>query len=443
MRSGKLVFVRWAPVAMIVAALTAVGGCSKEPAPARKLSPEVREIYVRLHELRQDYERGLELVLSGEALRGKNLLEATTSRLRAAAANCARVAGCDARIFTESLEQVRIDRAGQMARRATWQIPAGPGSGSTEIGPSLGEAAVERARAVEEQIRLSEPVMDAINDWLTWNRPEFLEAYENYAFMRSQIAPIWMESGLPEALLFGIMAKETGGKVHAYSRAGAAGPLQFMRHTARRYGLGSDDGFDLRLDPRAATRASAAYVSDQLETFDGDLELTLAAYNGGETRLRRLYRRYRKAKFRDPQIHLALPRETRDYVPQVLAAAWLFLHADEYGLRLADFDGTTAQIVLEAPLSLGELSICLGQRENPRGWFRTLRNLNPRARTSERVPAGGQVTLPARIVAVYTEQCVADAPLLRLARQLHAAAHPGHPALGPVAADTGSRADLR
>ncbi len=76
--------------------------------------------------------------------------------------------------------------------------------------------------------------------------------------------PEWEKRGLPEALLFGIMAKESNGRVHASSRAGAAGLMQFMPATGRRFGLGPDGtGFDTRFDARSAAEASASYLNER------------------------------------------------------------------------------------------------------------------------------------------------------------------------------------
>jgi membrane-bound lytic murein transglycosylase D len=155
---------------------------------------------------------------------------------------------------------------------------------------------------------------------------------------------------LPEALLFGIMAKESGGKVHAVSRSGAAGPLQFMYATGTRFGLTSDDGFDTRYDPAASARANAEYINEQLGQFNNNLELTIAAYNGGEGRMRRLVGDDTSVSFYDPRIYNQLSQETRDYVPSVLAAAWLFLHPDSYNLRFPKMDGAPGKITLKRRL---------------------------------------------------------------------------------------------
>src|SRR5690606_39644120 len=89
-----------------------------------------------------------------------------------------------------------------------------------------------------------------------------MTSYENYQVMRHLMWPEFEKRGLPEALLFGILAKESNGRVHSVSRAGAAGPMQFMPSTGRRFGLGPDGtGFDTRYDPRSAAEASAAYLN--------------------------------------------------------------------------------------------------------------------------------------------------------------------------------------
>ncbi len=140
---------------------------------------------------------------------------------------------------------------------------------------------------LSELIAMNGPVKAALEMWLTQWRPQLMDAWVNYQYLRYQMWPAYEKADLPEAVLFGIMAKESGGKVHAVSRSGAAGPLQFMYATGMRFGLTSDDGFDLRFDPAASARANAEYINEQLRIFNNNLELTLGAYNGGEGRMRR------------------------------------------------------------------------------------------------------------------------------------------------------------
>ena len=109
-------------------------------------------------------------------------------------------------------------------------------------------------------------------------------------------------------------------------------------------------------------RHAVAYLDDLFRALDDDLEKALAGYNAGGSLLRRLQRAHPDADFWDPRIYFSLPAETRDYVPRVLAASWLFLHGAEYGLDLPRPEATITDVMLREDLSLGELTICLGQR---------------------------------------------------------------------------------
>ncbi len=110
-----------------------------------------------------------------------------------------------------------------------------------------------------------------------------------------------------EALLIALMMVESGGNPRAVSPAGARGLAQLMPGTARRYGV--DDVFN----PAQSLRGGAAYLSELLDMFDGDIVLALAAYNSGENAVLRF-------KGVPPYA------ETRAYVPRVLSA---FLVASE------------------------------------------------------------------------------------------------------------------
>jgi membrane-bound lytic murein transglycosylase D len=281
---------------------------------------------------------------------------------------------------------------------------------------------------LRDLIELNGPVKAALEDWLSWMRPNLMEAWENYQYMRHLMWPRYEEAGLPEALLFGILAKESGGKVHAVSRAGASGPLQFMPATGRRYGLGIVNGFDQRFDPEASTRANVAYLNDQFRLLNNNLELVLAAYNGGENRVRRLLQSTGKSRMWDDEIYWALPPETREYVPMVLAAAWLFMHPEDYRLEFPAVDTRAASITLQREAALSELAVCLGQSGSRAGWFRVLRNLNAHMNPSERQPPGTTVALPAKLVSEYEQSCL-EGPYQALAASLHSSKRPAGPQL--------------
>lgn len=267
----------------------------------------------------------------------------------------------------------------------------------------------ERNKRFVQLVQFNPAVQEGIRRWLTDMRPALMESYVNYQYLRPHMAPAFQRAGLPEALLFGIMAKESNGKVHVSSRAGASGPLQFMPATGRRFGLGPDGtGFDTRFDARMSAEAAAAYLQERYAQLDGNIEMSLAAYNGGEGRALRIYNQSGGRSFWDINVYNQFPGETRDYVPMVIAAAWLYLHPAEYGLRFPRTwgAGRVAQIQLKRATSINELTICLGNARGSNGYQRALRNLNPRYRNNDPLPAGTTLTVTNTIASLYNRYCL-------------------------------------
>ena len=370
-------------------------------------------LYARLDAATSAYRDGLQRLREGDFQAGRALMQDASVELAAAGNDCVTTPGCEPQRFMAAYGVLLSQRSAVLTSDAEGFVEVTP-----ELQPEtrmLTDDVPEAARSVNllhghdlaKVIRVNGSVQAALHDWLTWMRPNLVDAWENYAYMRHLMWPAYERAGMPEALLFGILAKESGGKVHAVSPAGAAGPLQFMYHTGARFGLGKDrNGFDTRFDPAAAAQANVAYLQEQFRHLNNSLEMALAAYNGGEGRMRRIAGSTRGRDFWSAEVFNQLPRETRDYVPYVLAAAWLFLHPDDYGLEFPRVDPAPGEIRLAQAMTLGELTICLGQAGSRDGWFRTLRNLNAQADPDRRLPAGSTVVVPASLVNVYESQCV-------------------------------------
>lgn len=287
--------------------------------------------------------------------------------------------------------------------------------------PAKADAAAllgEDGQKFVQMVQFNPAVQAGIRRWLTDLRPSLMDSYENYQYLKEQMSPAFRKRGLPEALLFGILAKESNGKVHVASRAGAVGPLQFMPATGRRFGLGNDgSGFDTRYDPRAAADAAAQYLSERLAELGNSIELSLAGYNGGEGRALRVYQSSGGRSFWDLDVYNQFPAETKDYVPMVIAAAWLFLHPREYGIVWPRVYSRNATIQLARPTSLYELTICLGNAGSRDGYLRALRNLNPRWDPTSTIPAGTPLAATAWIARLYERHCLRG-ERLQLAQQL-------------------------
>jgi membrane-bound lytic murein transglycosylase D len=148
------------------------------------------------------------------------------------------------------------------------------------------------------------------------------------------IQDVFRTEGIPLDLAY-IPIIESGFKTNALSRASAKGPWQFMRATAIEQGLRHDWYIDERSDPEKATIAAAKYLKSLHKMFDGDWHLVLAAYNGGMGRVQRAVKRAGVDDFwRLSQNSRYLPRETREYVPLILAAIIVAKNPSQYGFDI-------------------------------------------------------------------------------------------------------------
>ncbi|GAB2549745.1 transglycosylase SLT domain-containing protein [Rhodanobacter koreensis] len=412
------------------AALGLLTACAS--AGAGKPSAPVNALYAELDQASKGYETALQQSRAGDMAASQLTLTRSLDQLKEASARCGNTPGCDPQRFFSVFDRLLRLKDGDFDDGTDLNSDVDPSQAALAAGKTGAASLPEAQRSVtllhgqklSELIAMNGPVKAALEMWLTQWRPQLMDAYVNYQYLRHEMWPQYQKADLPEALLFGIMAKESGGKVHAVSRSGAAGPLQFMYATGMRFGLGMDNGFDTRFDPAASARANAEYLNEQLGIFNNNLELTIGAYNGGEGRMRRLVGDDTSVSFYDPRIYNQLSQETRDYVPAVLAAAWLFLHPDSYNLRFPRVDGVPGSITLQRPASLSELTVCLGSADGMSdGWFRTLRNLNPRLDPQVTQPTGAQLQVPKPLERAYASRCV-DGPWPILAHDLHSAVVP-------------------
>ncbi|WP_239950710.1 transglycosylase SLT domain-containing protein [Dyella terrae] len=429
------VFPRSLRMAPLAGALLLLVGCSSGGGTKPAATPQANQLYAQLDQASKGYETALAQARAGNAQASQQTLNTALDQLKNASAHCPSTPGCDPQRFFSVFDRLlrlkdgNFDLGDDLGSMGNDQ-PEGSDAGKTGAA-SLPEAqrsvTLLRGQQLSQLIAMNGPVKAALEMWLTQWRGNLMDAYVNYQFLRYQMWPEYQKQDLPEALLFGIMAKESGGKVHAVSRSGAAGPLQFMYATGLRFGLNTEDGFDSRFDPAESARANAEYMDEQLKAFNNNLELTLAAYNGGEGRMRRLVGDNTSVSLYDPTIYNQLSQETRDYVPSVLAAAWLFLHPESYNLRFPRVDGAQGSVVLKRPASLTELTVCLGSAAGMQdGWFRTLRNLNPRLDPQVAQPTGVRIMVPKVLEKPYEARCT-DGPWPILANDLHTAVIPVAP----------------
>ena len=142
---------------------------------------------------------------------------------------------------------------------------------------------------------------------------------------------VFQEYGLPEDLAYLAMI-ESGFNNKATSPAAACGMWQFIKGTGLRYGLTIDSYVDERRDPEKATRAAAKYLLDLYKQF-GSWYLAAASYNCGEGRVQRELDQSNHKNFWELSANMCLPTETKNYVPQMIAATIIAKNPEKFGFK--------------------------------------------------------------------------------------------------------------
>jgi membrane-bound lytic murein transglycosylase D len=151
--------------------------------------------------------------------------------------------------------------------------------------------------------------------------------------------PILESQGLPKDTVYLAMI-ESGFSAHAYSWARAAGPWQFISATARLYGLKQDFWVDERRDPLKSTQAAARYLRQLYEDL-GDWYLAWAAYNAGGRKVSRVMERKGTSDFWQLSDGRGLAKETKHYVPKLIACALIAKHPKAFGFKDDEFSYLT------------------------------------------------------------------------------------------------------
>jgi membrane-bound lytic murein transglycosylase D len=149
---------------------------------------------------------------------------------------------------------------------------------------------------------------------------------------RPMIERVLDEEGLPHDLIY-LAQAESAFQPTAVSRAQAVGLWQFMSDRGREYGLHRSWWVDDRQDPEKATRAAARHLHDLYDEF-GDWYLVMAAYNSGPGNVQKAIERTGYADFWELYKRNVLPKETRNYVPIILALTLIAKDPARYGITV-------------------------------------------------------------------------------------------------------------
>jgi membrane-bound lytic murein transglycosylase D len=241
------------------------------------------------------------------------------------------------------------------------------------VDPNIKAKAEAEVKATHSDLPLmmTDPVAGYINYFSTRGRGTLERALARGGRYQEMIRRVLKEEGVPQELIY-LAQAESGFQPLALSRVGARGMWQFMGSRAKGYGLERNWWVDERQDPEKATRAAARHLRDLYNQF-GDWYLAMAAYNSGPGTVQSAVKRTGYADFWQLYKRNVLPKETRNYVPIIIAVTIMAKNPQQYGLEdvVADKPEPYDAVEIDYPVDLRLVAECVDASAN------TLQELNP------------------------------------------------------------------
>lgn len=267
----------------------------------------------------------------------------------------------------------------------------------------------EEATAYNVPIVLDPSVQGHIRFFNVSIRNRFEQWLIRLSHYRPLVDSIFSEFNLPSDLIY-LSLVESGFNPHAYSRARAAGPWQFMKGTAKVYGLRVDSYVDERRDPVKSTVAAARYLRDLYDLF-GTWPLAMAAYNAGEGKVMRALQTAQAESFSDIAKTRLIRRETKEYVPRFMAATIIAKNPDRYGFPQSEVQPHQfEEVVVRRPIHFKAIANVTGIS------YQELKVLNPELRRDATPPDDAEYHLKVPVgTRAKVEQLLDRAPTHKFA----------------------------
>jgi membrane-bound lytic murein transglycosylase D len=253
------------------------------------------------------------------------------------------------------------------------------------------QAALEEAKnAVDFKFNSNTLIQQYINYYQGRGRLTMETGLRRSGRYMSMARKIFREVGVPEDIAW-LGQIESAWQPRAMSWAAASGLWQFVPSTGSRFGLRQTAWVDERNGYEKATRASAQYLKWLAARYNGNWELAIAAYNTGEGNIDRAIQRAGVANYW--QIYPYIAQETRNYVPNILAAILIAKKPEKYGFGGIRPDAPLAYDTIRVP-NATSLQLIASLADTSVEYLRTLnpelrRDMTPRGESYEvRVPAG-------------------------------------------------------
>ena len=289
--------------------------------------------------------------------------------------------------------------------------------------PDAGVKAKAQAEIKNTNSDLPLMMTDQVAGYITYfsgrGRGGFERAFSRSGRYHDMIVATLKDEGVPQDLIY-LAQAESGFHPLAVSRVGARGIWQFMASRARGYGLSHNMWVDDRQDPEKSTRAAAHHLKDLYNQF-GDWYLAMAAYNSGPGTVQAAVKRTGYADFWELYRRNVLPKETRNYVPIILAVTIMAKNPSQYGLDevLMEHPSDYDTVTINYPVDLRLVAECVGSTSGE------LQDLNPSLLrlTTPRV-GKFELRLPAGTEDEYQTAITSIPPDMRLWWR-YATVHPG------------------
>ena len=223
----------------------------------------------------------------------------------------------------------------------------------------------EELKKWDHQVKFDVPIHTnrQVRAYLVYFSTERKETIRRYLSRSTRYLPMikatFQEYGLPEDLAYLAMI-ESGFNANAYSHAHACGMWQFIKGTGVRYGLTVDSYQDERRDPEKSTKAAAKYLLDLYKQF-GSWYLAAASYNCGEGRVQRELNQSSHKNFWELSDNQCLPNETKNYVPQMIAATIIAKNPEKFGFKNIPYQPPLAvdKVQVKEPTSLKAAAVAV------------------------------------------------------------------------------------
>ena len=248
---------------------------------------------------------------------------------------------------------------------------------TNDVTPAADAGVKAKAQAEIKHTRSDLPLMmtDQVAGYITYfsgrGRGPFERAFARSGRYHDMIVTTLKEEGVPQDLIY-LAQAESGFHPLAVSRAGARGIWQFMASRGRGYGLSHNQWVDDRQDPQKSTRAAAHHLKDLYNQF-GDWYLAMAAYNSGPGTVQAAVKRTGYADFWELYNRNVLPKETKNYVPIILAVTIMAKNPSQYGLGSVTMDrpAESDTVTIDYPVDLRLVAECVNSTPDE------LQDLNP------------------------------------------------------------------